>query len=209
MENNLNQPKEQELALLSDDELVVLAKKGVEDAVTTLIIRYKPIIKQITRKFFIYRGLDSEDLVQEATLAFIKAIHHHDTQKNVLFKTFSIQCIENKLRDVIRRNTTVKNEWFTTALSITELDENETKIFDANEADPLTKAIQKELVEKIHLVAKEGLTEEQYEVLVLFLEGYSYSEIAEKLSLKSTKQVDNSLTAAKRVLRKRLSIKNL
>ena len=64
----------EEIALtLSDNELVEYSKQGNEIATTTLLIRYKGMIRKVARKYFITRGIDHEDLVQECNLAFIKA----------------------------------------------------------------------------------------------------------------------------------------
>ncbi|MBQ8178035.1 MAG: sigma-70 family RNA polymerase sigma factor [Clostridia bacterium] len=206
MENKNLSLTEREIELLSDDELVVLAQHGNEDAVTALIVRYKPLIKLLTRKYFIYRGVDNDDLVQEATLAFIKAVRHHDVNKGSQFKSFAFQCIGNRLRDVVRVNHTINNEGFNASVSLTDLDGNESeKITDASVVDPLDQAISNEVVEKIITIAKEELPKKQYDVLMLFLEGYSYQEIMEKLTLKNTKQVDNALAAARRTLRDLLS----
>lgn len=206
MENNAISLTEQQLEGLLDEELTALSQKGSEEATNILINRYKPLIKKLTRKYFIYRGLDNDDLMQEATLAFVKAISWHDATKNNLFKTFAFHCIDNKLRDVVRKCNSLNNVGFNATLSMTELDGNETeKITDTSVSDPLTQAIQNEAVEKIHKIAQEELSKKQYDVLMLFLEGYSYAEIMQKLNLKNTKQVDNALASAKRTLRELLN----
>ena len=200
MENNQTYT-DQQLENLLDEELTTLSQKGSEEATNILINRYKPLIKKLTRKYFIYRGLDNDDLMQEATLAFVKAISWHDTTKNNLFKTFAFHCIDNKLRDVVRKSNTINNVGFNASLSMTELDGNETeKITDTSVTDPLTQAIQNEAVETIHKLAQEELSKKQYDVLMLFLEGYSYAEIMQKLKLTNTKPVDNALSSAKRTL---------
>ena len=66
-------------------------------------------------------------------------------------------------------------------------------------------AISNEAMEKIVDIAKQELPKKQYDVLMLFFEGYSYQEIMSKLSLKNTKQVDNALASARRTLRDLLS----
>lgn len=206
MENKAITLTESEIALLTDDELALLAQKGNDDAITALIVRYKPFIKMVARKYFIYRGVDSDDLVQEATLALIKAVQHHDASKGTKFKSFASQCIDNRLRDVVRLNHTINNEGFNSSISLTDLDGNETdKITDSSSTDPLDQAISNEAMEKIVDIAKQELPKKQYDVLMLFFEGYSYQEIMSKLSLKNTKQVDNALASARRTLRDLLS----
>lgn len=206
MKNDNLKFTEAEAALLDDNVLVELSKQGNDVATTALIIRYKPLVNMLTRKYFIYRGVDNDDLVQEATLALVKAVQRHNPEKGSQFKTFAYQCIDNRLRDVVRNNHSINNEIFNASVSITELDGSESeRLTDKTAIDPIAQAIQNEAVEKLHKLAKEELPPKQYNVLMLFLEGYSYAEIMEKLSLKNTKQVDNALSAAKRTLRDLLS----
>ena len=198
----------EEIALtLSDNELVEYSKQGNEIATTTLLIRYKGMIRKVARKYFITRGIDHEDLVQECNLAFIKAIQRHNPDKGSQFSTFAYQCMDNRLRDIVRSYHTLNNETFNSAQSITELDGKESeRIPSAQTPDPISQAIRNETVEKILTLAKEELPKKQYDVLMLFLEGYSYAEIQVKLGLNNTKQVDKALSAAKRTLRDLLNV---
>ena len=115
--------------------------------------------------------------------------------------------MDNRLRDIVRSYHTLNNETFNSAQSITELDGKESeRIPSAQTPDPISQAIRNETVEKILTLAKEELPKKQYDVLMLFLEGYSYAEIQVKLGLNNTKQVDNALSAAKRTLRDLLNV---
>ena len=192
---------------LCDDELVALSKEGNEIATSTLLTRHKGLISKVSRKYFINRGVDQDDLIQEATLAFIKAIHSHSPEKGSQFSTFAYQCMENRLRDIVRSYHSINNEGFNSTLSITELDGKESERIPCGHAvDPLAQAIRNETIEKIYRIAKEKLPKKQYDVLMLFFEGYSYTEIQQQLNLDNTKQVDNALSTAKRTLRKLLDI---
>ncbi len=193
---------EEKAKLLSDDELVKLAKKGSDVAMTALIIKYRPLINKLTRKYFFCRGIDNDDLLQEGSLALIKAIKNHDVEKNNSFMTFAYQCIENRLRDILRASNSINNKAYNETVSIIEEDGTVTeRIADVHVIDPLAQALKDEMKENLYTLAKENLPKKQYNVLVLFLEGFSYAEIVEKLGLNNTKQVDNALAAAKRTLR--------
>lgn len=198
-----NKTLTEEIALtLSDNELVVLSRQGEEIATTTLLVRYKGLINKVARNYFIARGVDHDDLLQESTLAFIKAIQRHDPEKSAMFSTYAYQVMSNRLRDIVRSYHNNSNERFNTSLSITDLKGKDSEIIpSANDVDPIAQAIQNETVEKIFNLAKEELSKKQYDVLMLFLEGYSYAQIQEKLGLTNTKQVDNALASAKRTLR--------
>lgn len=205
MENN--RLTEETALQLSDSELVSYSRQGVEIATTTLLTRHAAMIRKVARKYFIIRGVDHEDLVQECNLAFIKAIQRHDPDKGSQFSTFAYQCMDNRLRDIVRSYHNINNGNFNLTQSITELNGKESeKIANQSTPDPIQQAIRNELVEKILTLAKEELTQKQYNVLMLFLEGYSYADIREKLGLPNTKQVDNALAAAKRTLRDLLNV---
>ena len=203
-----NKKLTEEVAIkLSDNELVEYAKEGSEVATTTLLIKYKGMIRKVSRNYFITRGVDHEDFVQEASLAFIKAIQRYSPDKGSQFSTFAYQCMDNRLRDIVRSNHSLNNENFNNAQSITELNGKQSeRIPGTHTPDPISQAIRNETIEKILFLAKEELSKKQYDVLMLFLEGYSYAEIQEKLNLANTKQVDNALSAAKRTLRDLLNV---
>lgn len=199
-----NKKLTEEIALtLSDDALVEEAKLGSEVASTTLLTRYKGMILKVARKYFITKGVDHEDLVQECNLAFIKAVRRYENNKGSSFSTFAYQCMDNRLRDIVRSYHTINNEVFANAQPINDLSVKDSvklsKVQSGN--DPLTQAIMNETIEKIMALAKEELSKKQHDVLMLFLEGYSYAEIQKELGLDNTKQVDNALSVAKRTLR--------
>ena len=205
MENN--KLTEEVAITLGDNELVKHSRRGSEVAITTLLTRYKGMILKVSRKYFIDRGIDNDDLVQESTLAFLKAIQHHDPDKGTAFSTFAYQCMFNRLKDILKSHHSFSNEMFNTSQSLTELSGQETeRIANDDVTDPLTQAIHNESVENILNIAKEELTKKQYDVLMLFLDGYSYADIQAKLGLANTKQVDNALSAARRTLRELLNV---
>ena len=51
----------------SDEELACLAQKGEEKAVNTLLVKYKSLVNQIARSYFLTGG-DMEDIVQEGMI---------------------------------------------------------------------------------------------------------------------------------------------
>ena len=76
---------EENASAFSDDELIEFSRKGEELATATLITRHKGLISKVSRKYFISRGFDQEDFVQEATLAFIKSIKSYSASKGSQF----------------------------------------------------------------------------------------------------------------------------
>ena len=63
---------------LSDEELASLAQNNDEMAVNTLLKKYKSLVNQIARSYFLTGG-DMEDIVQEGMIGLYKAIMHFKT----------------------------------------------------------------------------------------------------------------------------------
>ncbi len=190
---------------LPDEELVKLAKEDNQVAIEVLLKRYEALINSLTKKIFINRSVDKDDLAQECRYALTKAMKNYNFEKDNKFLTYAHQCINNRLYDIVRSNNTVNAKGFNDSLSIVEEDGTVTeRIADTHVIDPLAQAIRDENKEYLYKIAKEVLPKKQYDVLVLHLNGYSYTEIVEKLKLDNPKQVDNALAAAKRTLQKKL-----
>ena len=67
------------------------------------------------------------------------------------------------------------------------------------ESEPLSSLLKKEYANKVSKVIKTQLTLYEKQVLQLFIEGYSYEDIAEKTN-KSYKAVDGALQRARKKL---------
>ena len=61
-------------------------------------------------------------------------------------------------------------------------------------------SLDKESENSLHKKLKQVLTSEQYGILLMYLNGYSYSEIASKHAI-TNKKVDNNIQAIKRKLK--------
>lgn len=186
----------------SDDELIELAKKGDSSSLEALIIRYRGLIRKQSLKYQIRSGGDANDLIQEGTLGFINAVYGYSADKGKPFIVFATACIANKVKDTMRAYNSNKNIALNTADSIVFDDSSEEKYADALAAnDPLTSYILEDDDNEFYTQMREALSPRQYDVLSLYLDGYSYPAIAEKLGI-NTKSVDNALATAKGKLKK-------
>ncbi len=187
---------------MSDDELIALAKNGNSVALEALIVRYRGLIRKQSLKYQIRSGGDSNDLIQEGTLGFINAVYGYSTEKGKPFIVFATACIANKVKDVMRAYNSNKNVVLNTADSIVFDDSAEEKYADALASnDPLAAYISEDDDNKFYEQTRAVLSKKQYSVLELYLEGYPYPAIAEKLGI-NIKSVDNALTTAKSKLKK-------
>ena len=103
----------------TDEELVVLAQKGDDEAVNNLLSRYKSLVNKISRKYFLIGG-DMEDIVQEGMIGLYKSITHFNGDKNASFKTFATTCIKHQIQNAIKIASSEKNKVLSQALPIGE-----------------------------------------------------------------------------------------
>ncbi len=175
-----------------DDELVVMAKKGDTLAITTLIERYKGIVKSACRSMFLVGG-DSDDLVQEGTIGILKAIESYNGKSS--FSSFAYLCAKSKIVSAIRRNNSKKNIPLNGYVSLSGFDgENNDKkeIFLSMGNDPETDYINKESVEELKISIKGILSGFEYKVLTMYLSGMTIDGICEKVN-KEQKSIENAL----------------
>ena len=188
---------------LSDEELASLAQNNDEMAVNTLLKKYKSLVNQIARSYFLTGG-DMEDIVQEGMIGLYKAIMHFKNTKSASFKTFASTCIKNQVQSAVRVASSEKNKVLSSAIPIIDQlnsDEEDEKeiIFPSDLPSPDEKLIEKESLKEIMTKIKETLSSLELKELTLYLKGYSYNEIA-KISNLNKKSIDNALTRIKNKL---------
>lgn len=188
---------------LSDEELASFAQNNDEMAVNTLLKKYKSLVNQIARSYFLTGG-DMEDIVQEGMIGLYKAIMHFKSTKSASFKTFASTCIKNQVQSAVRVASSEKNKVLSSAIPIIDQlnsDEEDEKeiIFPSDLPSPDEKLIEKESLKEIMTKIKETLSSLELKVLTLYLKGYSYNEIA-KISNLNKKSIDNALTRIKNKL---------
>ena len=84
-----------------DEELILLYRKGSEEAFNEIYNRYKNVVKYVSRKFYLL-GAEDEDLIQEATLGLIKAVNGYE-EGEASFKTYAITCIKTSVYTAVKK----------------------------------------------------------------------------------------------------------
>ena len=188
---------------MTDEKLSTMAQSGDKNAVNELLTRYKSLINKISRSYLLVGG-DIEDIIQEGMIGLYKAIMNYNSEKNASFKTFASTCIKNQIQSAIRVASSEKNKVLSTAMSFqdqnTDEDDEEMEIMlPSTIPSPDDKVLERENVKEIFQVIKESLSELEQKVLVLYLKGYNYNEISEKMNI-SKKSIDNALSRIKNKL---------
>ena len=190
---------------MTDEQLSLSAQSGHEEALDTLLAKYKSLVNKIARKYFLVGG-DMEDIVQEGMIGLYKAIKHYHNDRNSSFKTFARICISHQIQSAIKLASAEKNMILSTALPIAEKvshdDEEEEEIeivVQSNLPTPDDKLLEKEKMQELVLVIKKVLSPLELKILSLYLKGYSYNEIAQMANV-NKKSIDNGLSRIKNKL---------
>lgn len=179
---------------LTDEELVLAIQKSSSpmesNEMTSLIYRYSRVIRLKASKLKKNTGIDSDDLFQEGVLGLMNAVRSYLPEKGK-FRSFAEVCIVNRM----------KNALIKSAGGLIVADDYDFEQLSDDGALTEDNIILKEQSAELTAKLSELLSRKELDVLELYLEGFSYKQIADKLSV-PVKSVDNSLARAKQKLKK-------
>jgi RNA polymerase sporulation-specific sigma factor len=189
----------------TDEELIARIREGDGDAELKLFERYKQLVRSRAHSYFLI-GADHEDLVQEGMLGLYKAVLEYDSTKAASFKSFAELCVTRQILSAIKNATRKKHTPLNHYVSL-----NRTAIEPSGEltlldtmrsltvADPEEVVIGRENFEQMMLYLEKTLSPMERRVLSLYLDGFSYPQIAARIG-KPMKSVDNAMQRVKRKL---------
>ena len=181
----------------SDEALIERLWQGDELALNLLLRRYRPLVRQRARRFFIV-GAEKEDVVQEAMIGLFKAMTSYDSRRGGRFATFAMVCITNELQNAIQSSQRFKHGPLNGALSLSAVSGAELLHEpDGRSVDPAHQIVSRDVLAGLREYCQEALSSLEYEALSRYLDGLSYDEIADALG-REHKAVDNALRRARR-----------
>lgn len=190
-----------------DEEVVIQAKEGNVRAQEYMINKYENFVKSKAKSYFLI-GADKEDIYQEGMIGLYKAIRDFKTDKLSSFKAFAELCVTRQIITAIKTATRQKHIPLNTYVSLNKPiydEESDRTLLDvlseSKVADPEELIISKEELKHIHSEIGEVLSNLEMEVLMSYLDGKSYQEIACDLD-RHAKSIDNALQRVKRKLEK-------
>lgn len=191
----------------TDDEIVIQARNGDERALEYLLRKYQNFVKAKAKSYFLI-GADKEDIYQEGMIGLFKAIRDFKDDKLASFKVFAELCITRQIITAVKTATRQKHIPLNTYISLNKPiydEESDRTLLDIisgiKVSDPEELIIGKEELKNIEFQICEVLSDLEMEVLMSYLDGKSYQEIACDLD-RQAKSIDNALQRVKRKLEK-------
>jgi len=197
---------------MEDEDVVDKARSGDPLALDYLMTKYKNFVRLKARSYFLI-GADREDIIQEGMIGLYKAIRDYDRDKLTSFKAFAELCITRQIITAIKTATRQKHIPLNSYISLNKPiydEESDRTLLDvisgAKITDPEELIISSEELYSMENQMVELLSDLEWEVLMAYLDGKSYQEIANELD-RHVKSIDNALQRVKRKLERYLELR--
>lgn len=195
---------------MEDEAVVFLAKEGDKYAEEFLINKYKNFVRAKARSYFLI-GADREDIIQEGMIGLFKSIRDYRGDKQASFRAFAELCITRQIITAIKTATRQKHIPLNSYVSLNKPiydEESDRTLMDvissARISDPEALIISREEFDSIEGKMGEILSPLEWQVLMAYLDGKTYQEMAVDLK-RHIKSIDNALQRVKRKLERYLT----
>lgn len=165
---------------INDYEVLYLIGEEQSDSKNIIFQKYKPILVSLSNKYYSIvknRGIEYDDIYQEALIGLNYAIDHFDGDKNNTFYTYAILCINSRLKTYVHASFNNKNKVLNESLSLDQDDNNFDSIGVTNFADDYT-----HFYDRI-IQFKNNLDYKKAQIFELKCNGFSNKEIGFLLEL--------------------------
>lgn len=187
-----------QMADFTDVRLASLVNGGDSYAFVELTARYLSLIKAKAARFR-SAMLEADDLCQEGLMGLLNAARTYDSAGGASFRTYAGVCISNRIIMACRTAASRKNLPLHNFISLSDRD-TELDMPDST-TNPETVLIDSENLKQMRQRMEQTLSQLEQRVLMLYLGGCSYSEIAARLGITS-KAADNALQRVRLKLKK-------
>ncbi len=197
---------------LTDTELQRLAVKGDSTAENELAIRYLRLVRICSRPYFLAGG-DSEDLIQEGMMGLLSAIREYNSDIGSSFKNYVELCVKRRLLSAVKSASRLKHAFLNDGVSLEEILSEESRNLsacgiEAFSRSPEEQVLARESKNDFISTFSRYLSRFEIKVLELYLDGLSYSEIADSCA-KTQKSVDNAVQRIRNKLARYLNLGDL
>lgn len=187
---------------LPDEEVVRLARAGMDQATEVLLSRYRPLIENKARAYFV-RGADKEDVIQEGMIGLFKAIRDYQKSDARRFRPFAEVCVTRQIITAVKAATRNKHEPLNGSISLHHTIGEEAADMTLMDVIPDPRSVfaaeraAKGLTKPWQVRAYEKFSELERSVLERYLDGKTYREIGAELNCHA-KCIDNALQRVKK-----------
>src|ERR671925_733292 len=173
---------------LDDHYLIALAKQGKKDAYDRIVKRYYGFVRLKASSYFLIGG-DADDLIQEGLVGLYKAVRDYRWDRESSFRNFAELCITRQIITAVKTSTRNKhtplNEYVSFSHAPAAPGDSEPTLDEVlpgpSVHDPVNQVISSEELRSLVSCLSSVLSELESRVLSLYLDGYSYDVIAERL----------------------------
>ena len=178
--------------------LVQRAQEGDEIAFSELFGQYAPLIDSVCNRY-LSDAPSEQELRSEAIAAFWSAIRSYDLdkQQSVTFGLYAQICLSNRMISCIRKWKRIK--------PMLSLDSDfASELGAAEDSNPARYVVEQETYLELRRRMELLLSPKERQVWMLFIEGHTAAEIADKLGSEK-KDVENAIFRARKKLRQHIT----
>ena len=193
--------------ILPDSEVLYQVNDNNELAKNFLFEKYTPLIHKEVQKYVKSAssvGIEYNDLMQEAMLAFSEALNNYNDKENVKFITFATLCIKRRMINVLKKQATNKEQILNNYISFEkEILPQKTVldiVSDIEAKQPLNKMIIEESLKEVSKDFEKKLNTYEKQIYLLYLNGKKIEDIAKEMN-KPVKSIYNNLYRIKKKLK--------
>ncbi len=181
-------------------ELILKAKDGSQDALDTLLSKYRPLLEsQISKHSYDdMTAQDVEDIRNEAAAVFCSAVCSYDTSAyGVEFGLYAKICVENGLTSFIRAYNRRRKR------AVLPLEEAAEQSYAARdiEADPLQAIVDNENLSELVSFIHSNLSDYENRIWWMYVSGMGVSDISRAIDGKDNKSISNAIFRIRKKLR--------
>lgn len=186
---------------LSDEDVVLLAQNGNEEAANHIIARYRNDVYRKANTYFL-AGAETEDIAQEGMIGLYNAVKDYRRDCGSSFRHFALLCITRQMITAVRMAGRKKHMPLNSYISLDKdsgIENDAVPFLEDEENNPENIVISRESFGSMERSINSLLSKLELQVLMYYTEGMSYDEIAE-LTGKKRKSVDNAVQRIKKKL---------
>ena len=187
----------------TDEEIIGLIRQGSASLMDYILEKYKPLVRKKTNVMYLIGG-EPEDLIQEGMIGLFKAIRDYRDDRSSSFYHFAEICISRQLVSALEASRRKKHIPLNSYISLSDRDGQPDGMLSdtvfAPAESPEQQMIERERWEDFKKKLAGILSKMENRVLILYLKGYNYIQIAE-LMHRSPKSIDNALQRIRQKVR--------